>query len=40
MTVDVSPLRTLVAKEKRSIEEEFAKYSNYQETEISVQFKR
>jgi hypothetical protein len=40
MTADVSPLRALVARERRSIEEEFARYSDYQETEISVQFKR
>jgi len=37
--VDVSPLRTLKAGEKRSIEEEFAKYADYQGTKISVEFK-
>jgi len=39
MVVDVSPLRTLKAGEKRSIEEEFAKYADYQATKISVEFK-
>lgn len=40
MTVDVSPFRTLRAGERRSIEEEFASYSDYQQTKISVGFKR
>ena len=40
MTVEVSPLRTLRTAEKRSIEEEFASYSDYQQTKISVGFKR
>jgi hypothetical protein len=39
MIVDVSPLRTLRAGERRSIEEEFADYADYQGTEISVKFK-
>ncbi len=39
MIVDVSPLRTLKAGEKRSIEEEFGNYADYQGTKISVQFK-
>jgi hypothetical protein len=39
MTVDVNPLRTLKGKERRSIETEFAKYADYQGTEISVGFK-
>ena len=39
MLVDVSPLRTLKAGEKRSIEEEFAKYADYQATRVSVEFK-
>ncbi len=40
MIVDVSPLRTLKAGEKRSIEEEFASYADYQATKITVEFKR
>jgi len=40
MIVDVSPLRTLKAGERRSIEEEFASYADYQGTRISVEFKR
>ena len=39
MIVDVSPLRTLKAGERRSIEEEFASYADYQGTKIMVQFK-
>ncbi len=39
MIVDVSPLRTLRDRERRSIEEEFANYADYQETKISVEFK-
>jgi len=35
----VSPLRTLKAGERRSIEEEFAKYADYQATKITVEFK-
>jgi hypothetical protein len=38
MIVDVSPLRTLRAGERRSIEEEFASYADYQGTKISVKF--
>jgi len=37
--VDVSPLRTLKAGERRSIEEEFATYADYQRTKVSVEFK-
>jgi len=40
MIVDVNPLRTLRASERRSIEEEFESYAGYQGTKISVQFKR
>jgi Winged helix DNA-binding domain len=39
MTVDVSPLRTLRGKERRSIEVEFANYADYLGTKISVVFK-
>jgi hypothetical protein len=39
MIVDVSSLRKLTAKERQSIEEEFASYADYQGTKISVQFK-
>ena len=39
MMVDVSPLRTLKAGERRSIEGEFASYADYQGTSISVEFK-
>jgi winged helix DNA-binding protein len=39
MTVEVNPLRTLRGKERRSIEEEFASYADYQGTKISVEFK-
>jgi winged helix DNA-binding protein len=39
MTVDVNPLRQLRSKERRSIEEEFANYADYQGTKISVGFK-
>ncbi len=39
MIVDVSPLRTLKAGERRSIEEEFATYADYQRTKVSVEFK-
>jgi hypothetical protein len=38
MIVDVSSLRTLRAEERRSIEEEFASYADYQGTKISVKF--
>jgi hypothetical protein len=38
MTVRVSPLRTLKGREKRSIEEEFARYSDYVGTKILVDF--
>ena len=38
MIVDVDPLRTLRGKERRSIEEEFANYADYQGTQISVGF--
>ena len=40
LLVNVSPLRPLKAGEKRSIEEEFANYAEYQGTEISAEFKR
>ena len=40
MTVDVSPLRTLRGSERKSIEEEFANYAEYQGTKISVEFNR
>ena len=40
LTVNVSPLRPLKAREKRSIEEEFANYAEYQGTKISAEFKR
>jgi hypothetical protein len=36
MTVDVHPLRAMRPAEKRSIEEEFSNYSDYQQTKISV----
>jgi winged helix DNA-binding protein len=39
MTVDVSPLRALRGKERRSIEAGFANYADYQGTKISVGFK-
>jgi len=39
MKVDVSPLRTLRAGERRSIENEFATYAEYQATKISVEFR-
>jgi Winged helix DNA-binding domain len=39
MTVDVNPLRALRGNERRSIEEEFANYADYQGTKISVGFK-
>ena len=39
LMVNVSPLRPLKAREKRSIEEEFANYAEYQGTKISVEFK-
>jgi Winged helix DNA-binding domain len=38
MTVDVHPLRGMRPAEKRSIEEEFSNYSDYQQTKISVRF--
>ncbi len=38
MIVDASPLRTLRARERRSIEEGFASYADYQGTKISVKF--
>ena len=40
MTVNVSPLRPLRGDEKRSIEEAFASYSDYQGAKISVEIKR
>src|SRR5437016_9973762 len=40
LVVNVSPLRPLKAREKRSIEEEFANYAEYQGTKILVEFKR
>ena len=40
MTANVSPLRPLIARERRSIEEEFANYAEYQAAKISVKFKR
>ncbi len=40
MAVTVSPLRSLKRGEKRSVEEEFEKYSDYLRTEISVEFKK
>jgi Winged helix DNA-binding domain len=40
ITVLVNPLRTLKVKEKRSIEEEFARYSDYKATKILVDFKK
>ena len=39
MMVNVSPLRLLRARERRSIDEEFANYAEYQGTKISVEFK-
>ena len=39
MTVDVNPLRTLRGSERKSIEEEFTNYAEYQGTKISVEFK-
>jgi len=38
VTVNVSALRSLRTRERRSIEEEFANYADYQETKISVAF--
>jgi len=40
LLVNVSPLRPLKAREKGSIEEEFANYAEYQGTEISAEFER
>jgi DNA glycosylase AlkZ-like len=40
MMVQVSPLRTLKGREKRSIEEEFSRYSDYQGTKILVDIKK
>src|SRR5437660_7109865 len=40
LEVNVSPLRRLKAREKKSIEEEFANYAEYQGTKILVEFKR
>ncbi len=40
MTVTVAPLRTLNGRERRSIEEEFAKYSDYKKTKILIDFKK
>jgi hypothetical protein len=40
MTVHVSPLRTMKRGEKRSIEEEFARYSDYRTTKILVEFNK
>jgi len=40
MMVNVSPLRLLRARERRSIEEEFANYAEYQGTKISVEFRK
>ena len=40
MTVDVVPLRPLADTEETSIEEEFARYSEYQATRISVHFQK
>jgi hypothetical protein len=39
MIVEVSPLRKLTTPEKNSIQEEFAGYSEYQKTPITIQFK-
>jgi len=36
--VNVSPMRSLRTRERRSIEEEFANYADYQEIKISVEF--
>ena len=38
MIVIVRPLRALTARERRSIEESFAGYADYKETEVSVAF--
>jgi hypothetical protein len=38
MAVAVRPLRTLKGRERRSIEEEFARYSDYLRTKMSVDF--
>jgi len=40
VTVRASSLRSLRTREKRSIEEEFANYADYQGTKISVEFDR
>ena len=40
MTVEVSPLRTLKGGERRSIEEEFAEYSEYKGVKILVDFEK
>ncbi|HKI76811.1 MAG TPA: winged helix DNA-binding domain-containing protein [Candidatus Bathyarchaeia archaeon] len=40
MMVNVSPLRLLRARERRSIDEEFANYAEYQGTKISVEFRK
>ncbi len=40
MMVNVSPLRLLRARERRSIEEEFANYAEYQGTKISFEFRK
>lgn len=40
VTVEVSPLRTLKGREKRSIEEVFAEYSEYKGVKILVDFKK
>jgi len=40
MMVNVSPLRLLRARERRSIEEEFVNYAEYQGSKISVEFRK
>jgi len=40
MIANVNPLRPLRARERGSIQEEFAKYAEYQAAKISVEFKR
>jgi len=40
MIVNVTPLRSLKARERRSIEEEFANYAEYQAAKISVEFRK
>ena len=40
MIVDVVPLRALTGSERSSIEEEFARYSDYRGTKISVHFQK